>query len=61
MKDFLVRYVTHEGEPWRKFGLLHDPAKFEGGGCVSFGMAMAEHGGLLRRPQARLHPHHQGL
>lgn len=47
MKDFLVRYVTHPNEPWRNFGLLHDPAKFEGGGCVSFGMAMAEHGGLL--------------
>jgi hypothetical protein len=47
MKDFLVRYVTHPNEPWRKFGLLHDPANFEGGGCVSFSMAMGEHGGIF--------------
>ncbi len=48
MRDFLYRYVTHPGEPWRRFGLMYDPSKFEGGGCVTFGLAVAEHAGLFR-------------
>lgn len=47
MKDYLVRYVSHSNEPWRNFGPLLDPTKFEGGGCVSFAMAMGEHGGIF--------------
>lgn len=47
MKDFLYRYVTHPSEPWRNFGVQHRPAKFEGGGCVSFSMAMGEFGGIF--------------
>lgn len=48
MRDFLHRYVTHPNEPWRKFGLLYDPWKFEGGGCVTFGLAVAEQAGLFK-------------
>lgn len=48
LRNFLYRYVIHPDEPWRKFGLMYDPSKFEGGGCVTFGLALAEHGGLFR-------------
>jgi hypothetical protein len=36
MMEFLRKFLAHEKQPYRNFGLNADPLKFEGGGCGSF-------------------------
>lgn len=37
MLTFLKNFLSHENQPWKRFGLNANPLKFEGGGCGSFG------------------------
>ncbi|MFZ1680945.1 MAG: hypothetical protein WAT70_07975 [Rhizobiaceae bacterium] len=46
MKAFLSRYITHPNRPASRFSLLLDPERFEGGGCASFALALAEKAGI---------------
>lgn len=43
----LAAYLEHPAAPARRFGLLLEPAEFEGGGCLSFGLWLAGQGGVL--------------
>lgn len=47
MQDFLHKFVDHPSKPYMNFGLLPDPEKMEGGGCVTFASALLQHAGLL--------------
>lgn len=39
VREFVRNYVLHPAKPYRNFGLVPDPLKFEGGGCGSFAVA----------------------
>jgi hypothetical protein len=39
VRDFVRSYVLHPAKPWKNFGLLPNPLKFEGGGCGSFAVS----------------------
>lgn len=43
VRAFVKSYVLHPGKPYRRFGLLPDPLKFEGAGCGSFAVAALAH------------------
>lgn len=43
MRAFLSRFLTHPARPSRRYGLLLDPMRFEGGGCTSFTLALIAH------------------
>lgn len=45
--NFVRDYVHHPSQPRKIFGLEPNPAKFEGGGCGSFGITAAEVGGVF--------------
>lgn len=44
---YLNDFIFHPNQPVKKFGLMPDPAKFEGGGCGSFGTALVQHAHVL--------------
>lgn len=46
MRRFLADFLTHPARPADHYGLLPDPARFEGAGCVSFAVAMAAAAGI---------------
>ncbi len=63
MKAFLSRYITHPNRPASRFSLLLDPERFEGGGCASFALALAEKAGIaagLKRHLRRTSLVHEG-
>lgn len=39
VRAFVKNYVLHPSKPYRYFGMLPDPLKFEGAGCGSFAVA----------------------
>lgn len=39
VRDFVRAYVLHPSKPYRNFGMVPDPNKFEGAGCGSFAVA----------------------
>lgn len=43
----LADYVEHPDAPATRFGLLLDPDRFEGDGCLSFGLWLAAQAGVL--------------
>lgn len=43
MRTFLARFLTHPDRPSRRYGLLLDPMRYEGGGCTSFALALIAH------------------
>jgi len=45
--NFVKDYVSHPKQPRKIFGLEPNPAKFEGGGCGSFGITAAQVGGVF--------------
>ncbi|HHZ10876.1 MAG TPA: hypothetical protein GX405_19080 [Rhizobiales bacterium] len=48
MRAFLSRFITHPDRPSRRYGLLLDPMRFEGGGCTSFALALIAHSRIWR-------------
>lgn len=51
----LRRFVTHPNAPVKNFGLLEDPRRFEGGGCISFAFYLANAAGVMREAWPALH------
>jgi hypothetical protein len=51
MRRFLADFLTHPARPASRYGLLPDPARFEGAGCVSFVVAMAAAAGVWQGRQ----------
>ncbi len=49
MRDFFRRFLDHPSQPWRRYGLVPDPARMEGSGCVSLSLALAARAGILDR------------
>ncbi len=45
----LADYIAHPAAPATRFGLLLDPDRFEGDGCLSFGLWLAAQAGVLDR------------
>ncbi|CAN5538656.1 hypothetical protein BH10BDE1_BH10BDE1_18610 [soil metagenome] len=43
VREFVKAYVLHPSKPWKNFGMLPDPNKFEGAGCGSFAVAALSH------------------
>ena len=39
--------LTHPDTPVRNYGLMKDPAAYEGAGCISFGFYLAGAAGVL--------------
>jgi hypothetical protein len=39
VREFVKSYVLHPSKPWKNFGMLPDPSKFEGAGCGSFAIS----------------------
>lgn len=50
MLTYLFDFLAHPNSPYKNFGLLPDPEKFEGGGCGSFGEAMIKKARLFPTP-----------
>ncbi len=48
MNDFVLEFINHPSEPFRRFGLLPKPALMEGGGCVTFAAELLNRAGLLQ-------------
>ena len=48
MRRELTRFVTHPNQPVRNFGLMYDPADYEGAGCISFAFHLAGAAGVMR-------------
>lgn len=44
---FVKKFVEHPDRPFENFGLQKDPAKFEGGGCGSFGATVLDQSGIF--------------
>ena len=51
MRRFLANFLAHPARPADRYGLLPDPARFEGAGCVSFAVAMAAAAGIWQGRQ----------
>jgi hypothetical protein len=51
--QFVQDYLFHENQPHKRFGLIMDPGKFEGGGCGSFGVALLDKSGFFGRHDLR--------
>ena len=51
LRGFVARYLTHPNHPAQRYSMVLDPARFEGGGCVSFAMAAAAQAGVLADAQ----------
>ncbi|GEM_PF-3689619 len=47
LRDALRRFLTHPDVPARNFGLLLDPARFEGAGCLSFAWFISGAAGVI--------------
>lgn len=47
LRGRLADYLVHPSAPAGRFGLLLDPARFEGAGCLSFGLWLAGEAGVL--------------
>jgi hypothetical protein len=47
LRSFVARYVAHPARPVRRYGLLLEPGKFEGAGCMSFAIEAARRAGLF--------------
>ena len=39
VRDFSKAYVSHPSKPYKNFGMIPDPLKFEGAGCGSFAIS----------------------
>lgn len=48
LRRALSRFVTHPSHPATRYGLSLSPARFEGGGCISFGFYLANAAGVMR-------------
>lgn len=48
LRQALTDFVTHPKAPVKNFGLMLDPERFEGGGCISFGFFLANAAGVMR-------------
>lgn len=51
-REEVREFVTHEEEPHQNYSLLKRPGHFEGGGCLSFAMHVAEAAGVMPRLEA---------
>lgn len=47
LRQALTRFVTDPREPARTYGLMKDPAAFDGAGCISFALYLAKAAGVL--------------
>lgn len=47
LRSRLAGFLTHPSAPASRFGLLPDPARFEGAGCLSFALWLAGEAGVL--------------
>jgi hypothetical protein len=47
LRRALTGFLTHPDAPVEKFGLMLDPGRFEGGGCISFGFYLANAAGAM--------------
>ncbi|MCB1328175.1 MAG: hypothetical protein KDK28_01325 [Maritimibacter sp.] len=47
LRSELTRFLTHPDAPVRNYGLMKDPAAYEGAGCISFGFYLAGAAGVL--------------
>lgn len=47
MLGFLREFVWHPNKPYRNFGLIPQPDRFEGGGCVTMASVLLQKAGLL--------------
>jgi hypothetical protein len=48
LRTALTRFLTHPNQPQTRFGMLVDPARFEGGGCISFAAYLLNAAGVMR-------------
>ncbi|MGH1369014.1 MAG: hypothetical protein ACRBCL_10375 [Maritimibacter sp.] len=48
-REEVREFATHENEPHENYSLLLRPGHFEGGGCLSFAMEVAEDAGVMPR------------
>lgn len=48
LRAALTRFLTHPTQPHTRFGMLVDPARFEGGGCISFAAYLLNAAGVMR-------------
>lgn len=48
MISFLKKFARHPNKPFTRFGLTPNPEKMEGGGCVTFAMALLNQAGIFR-------------
>jgi hypothetical protein len=48
MNNFVLDFVKHPTEPFYRFGTTPDPAKMEGGGCVTFASELLNRAGILQ-------------
>jgi len=55
LRERLAAFLTHPDAPARRFGLLPDPARFEGAGCLSFGLWLAGEAGVLAGARGAFH------
>ena len=54
MRAELGRFLTHPNAPVKNYGLRHDPAAYEGAGCISFGFYLANAAGILDEVSDRI-------
>lgn len=47
LRRALEDFVTHPAQPARNFGLLADPRRFEGGGCLTFAWYLSGAAGVI--------------
>ncbi|MCB1358446.1 MAG: hypothetical protein KDK53_18810 [Maritimibacter sp.] len=47
LREELTRFLTHPDAPARSYGLMKDPAAYEGAGCISFGFYLTGAAGVL--------------
>jgi hypothetical protein len=48
-REEVQEFVTHHEDPFENYSLLKRPSHFEGGGCLSFAMHVAEDAGVMPR------------
>lgn len=48
LRSALTRFVTHPNQPQTRYGMLLDPGRFEGGGCISLAAYLLNAAGVMR-------------
>lgn len=48
LRTALRRFLTHPNKPATRFGLMLDPGRFEGAGCISFAAYLLNAAGVMR-------------